>query len=163
MSTDKIAVIAGDGIGKKWSRPALPASSGSRKFIHWTCSSRISTGARRYYLQHGRMMPTDGLEQLAQHHAIFLGAVGSPEVSDTESLWGLLIPIRREFQQYTYLRPVKTLDGVLTPGRQAPHRSAHRSRKQRREYSEVGGRMYRGLPQGARCKETIFTRLGRLR
>ena len=58
------------------------------------------------------MMPVDGLEQLARHDAIFLGAVGSPEVPDTESLWGLLIPIRREFQQYINLRPVKTLDGV---------------------------------------------------
>ncbi len=107
------------------------------------------------------MMPTDGLKQLAQHHAIFLGAVGSPEVPDTESLWGLLIPIRREFQQYINLRPVKTLDGVTSPlAAKHPIDLLIVRENNEGEYSEVGGRMYRGLPQESAVQETIFTRLG---
>ena len=106
-------------------------------------------------------MPVDGLEQLAKHDAIFLGAVGSPEVSDAESLWGLLIPIRREFQQYINLRPVKTLDGVASPlAAKHPIDLLIVRENNEGEYSEVGGRMYRGLPQESAVQETIFTRLG---
>jgi tartrate dehydrogenase/decarboxylase/D-malate dehydrogenase len=107
------------------------------------------------------MMPVDGLEQLARHEAIFLGAVGSPEVPDTESLWGLLIPIRREFQQYINLRPVKTLDGVASPlAADNPIDILIVRENNEGEYSEVGGRMYRGLPHESAVQETIFTRLG---
>jgi tartrate dehydrogenase/decarboxylase/D-malate dehydrogenase len=107
------------------------------------------------------MMPVDGLEQLARHDAIFLGAVGSPEVPDTESLWGLLIPIRREFQQYINLRPVRTLDGVTSPlAAENPIDILIVRENNEGEYSEVGGRMYRGLPHESAVQETIFTRLG---
>jgi tartrate dehydrogenase/decarboxylase/D-malate dehydrogenase len=114
-----------------------------------------------YYGRHGRMMPADGLAQLARHDAIFLGAVGSPEVPDTESLWGLLIPIRREFQQYINLRPVRTLDGVTSPlASDKPIDILIVRENNEGEYSEVGGRMYRGLPHETAVQETIFTRLG---
>ena len=107
------------------------------------------------------MMPVDGLEQLAEHDAIYLGAVGSPDVPDTESLWGLLIPIRREFQQYVNLRPVKTLDGVTSPlAAKHPIDFLIVRENNEGEYSEVGGRMYRGLPHESAVQETIFTRLG---
>jgi tartrate dehydrogenase/decarboxylase/D-malate dehydrogenase len=161
MSTYRIAVIPGDGIGKE----VVPAAI--------TCLERIAEiysldlqfthfdwGSERY-LRHGRMMPVDGLEQLAEHHAIFLGAVGSPAVPDTESLWGLLIPIRREFQQYVNLRPVKTLDGVTSPlSAKHPIDFFIVRENNEGEYSEVGGRMYRGLPYESAVQETIFTRLG---
>ncbi len=118
MTTHKIAVIAGDGIGKEVVPAAIECleriaqlHAMSLEFTHFDWG-----GSDYYGGEHGRMMPLDGLEQLAQHDAIFLGAVGSPEVPDAESLWGgLLIPIRREFQQYINLRPVKTLDGVKSP------------------------------------------------
>ena len=98
MSTHSIAVIAGDGIGKE----VVPAVIECLERIvelhglnlEFTCFDWGSD----YYGRHWRMMPADGLELLAKHDAISLGAVGSPEVSDAESLWGLLIPIRREFQ-----------------------------------------------------------------
>ena len=161
MSTDKIAVIAGDGIGKE----VVPAGIACLERIADVYSLDLQftyfDWGSEYYLQHGRMMPTDGLEQLADHHAIFLGAVGSPEVSDTESLWGLLIPIRREFQQYINLRPVKTLDGVTSPlAAKHPIDLLIVRENNEGEYSEVGGRMYRGLPQESAVQETIFTRLG---
>lgn len=160
-SRHSIAVIAGDGIGKE----VVPAAI--------TCLERIASihsldlaftyfdWGSDYYGRHGRMMPTDGIDQLAKHDAIFLGAVGSPEVPDTESLWGLLIPIRREFQQYINLRPVKTLDGVTSPLASANPIDILIVRENNEgEYSEVGGRMYRGLPHESAVQETIFTRLG---
>ncbi|MDQ0680502.1 tartrate dehydrogenase/decarboxylase/D-malate dehydrogenase [Arthrobacter pascens] len=161
MSTHSIAVIAGDGIGKE----VVPAAI--------TCLERIAgihglnlaftyfDWGSDYYGRNGRMMPADGLDQLARHDAIFLGAVGSPEVPDTESLWGLLIPIRREFQQYINLRPVRTLDGVTSPlASDKPIDILIVRENNEGEYSEVGGRMYRGLPHETAVQETIFTRLG---
>ncbi|WP_077489848.1 tartrate dehydrogenase [Sinomonas mesophila] len=161
MSTDRIAVIPGDGIGHE----VVPAAI--------ACLERIAEhhglglefthydwGSERY-LKRGRMMPLDGLEQLARHDAIFLGAVGSPEVPDTESLWGLLIPIRREFEQYINLRPVKTLDGVVSPlAATDPIDILIVRENNEGEYSEVGGRIYRGLPHESAVQETVFTRHG---
>jgi tartrate dehydrogenase/decarboxylase/D-malate dehydrogenase len=161
MTTHKIAVIAGDGIGKEVVPAAIETleriaeiHSISLEFTHFDWGSD-------YYARHRRMMPVDGLEQLAQHDAIFLGAVGSPDVPDAESLWGLLIPIRREFQQYINLRPVKTLDGVKSPlASKEPIDILIVRENNEGEYSEVGGRMYRGLPHETAVQETIFTRLG---
>ncbi len=109
--TYKIASIPGDGIG----REVLPegirvAEAAARRFgfslqwkeFDWSCE---------VYLHTGRMMPEDGLEQLRPFDAIFLGAVGHPKVPDHVSLWGLLIPIRRGFQQYANIRPVRLLPG----------------------------------------------------
>ncbi|WP_426301993.1 tartrate dehydrogenase [Arthrobacter sp. R-11] len=161
MSTHNIAVIAGDGIGKEVVPAAITCleriaelHSLTLNFIHFDWGSD-------YYKRHGRMMPVDGLEQLARHDAIFLGAVGSPDVPDTASLWGLLIPIRREFQQYINLRPVKTLDGVASPlANKNPIDLLIVRENNEGEYSEVGGRMYQGLPYESAVQETIFTRLG---
>ncbi|WP_250848315.1 isocitrate/isopropylmalate family dehydrogenase, partial [Escherichia coli] len=67
------------------------------------------------YHRTGRMMPEDGLEQLKKFDAIFLGAVGFPGVPDHISLWGLLLPIRRAFNQYVNLRPVRLFEGIKSP------------------------------------------------
>ncbi len=161
MSTYKIAVIAGDGIGKEVVPAAIACLDRIAEVHSLDLEFTYFDWGSEYYLQHGRMMPVDGLEQLAAHHAIFLGAVGSPEVSDAESLWGLLIPIRREFQQYINLRPVKTLDGVTSPlAAKDPIDLLIVRENNEGEYSEVGGRMYRGLPHESAVQETIFTRLG---
>lgn len=161
MSTHSIAVIAGDGIGKE----VVPAAIECLERIAELHSLKLAfthfDWGSDYYLRNGRMMPVDGLEQLAGHDAIFLGAVGSPEVPDTESLWGLLTPIRREFQQYINLRPVKTLDGVSSPlAAKNPIDILIVRENNEGEYSEIGGRMYRGLPHESAVQETIFTRLG---
>src|SRR5215211_9145380 len=68
-----------------------------------------------YYLEHGRMMPEDGLDTLAACDEIYLGAVGWPTVPDHLSLWGILLPIRRTFDQYVNLRPARLLRGVKSP------------------------------------------------
>src|SRR5258708_10211626 len=98
MSTYRIALIPGDGIGREVVPAALTVleAVGSRHGItfaydefDWSCQR---------YLDEGAMMPSHGLEQIRHHDAIFLGAVGTPGVPDHVSLWGLLIPIRRQFR-----------------------------------------------------------------
>ncbi|GAP60765.1 probable tartrate dehydrogenase/decarboxylase [Arthrobacter sp. Hiyo1] len=161
MSLHRIAVIAGDGIGKE----VVPAAISCLERVAELHSLKLEfthlDWGSDYYLKQGSMMPADGLQQLALHDAIFLGAVGSPEVPDAETLWGLLIPIRREFQQYINLRPVKTLDGVASPlAGEHPVNLIIVRENNEGEYSEVGGRMYRGLPQECAVQEAIFTRHG---
>ena len=108
----KIAVIAGDGIGKEVMPEAIRVLEKIAKrynisfdFDHkdWSCE--------RYH-QFGSMMPENGLDEIQNHDSILLGAVGFPGVPDHISLWGLLIPIRRKFQQYVNLRPVYLLEGM---------------------------------------------------
>ena len=120
----------------------------------WSCET---------YAQTGRMMPEDGIEQLRDHDSIFLGAVGFPGVPDHISLWGLLIPIRREFQQYVNLRPVRLLPGITPPvhGYVAGDIDFYVVRENNEgEYSEVGGRMYEGTAQEMAIQQNIFTRQG---
>lgn len=161
MTSHKIAVIAGDGIGNE----VVPAAIECLERIAGIHSLELEftyfDWGSDYYSRHGRMMPVDGLQQLAKHHAIFLGAVGSPDIPDTETLWGLLIPIRREFRQYINLRPVKTLDGVTSPlAAGHPIDLLIVRENNEGEYSEIGGRMCRGLPEESAMQTTVFTRLG---
>jgi tartrate dehydrogenase/decarboxylase/D-malate dehydrogenase len=92
-----IAVIAGDGIGTEVVPAAIAvldfALAADDQHIDWV----YYDWGCDYFVQHGQMMPADGVDQLARHDAILLGAVGRPDVPDHESLWGLLIPIRRAF------------------------------------------------------------------
>jgi tartrate dehydrogenase/decarboxylase/D-malate dehydrogenase len=109
------------------------------------------------------MMPEDGLDQLARHDAIYLGAVGWPTVPDHESLWGLLIPIRRAFDQYINLRPVRLFDGVPCPlaGKQAGDIDFWVVRENvEGEYSSVGGIQYEGTEQELVVQQSLFTRRG---
>src|SRR5262245_60875371 len=107
------------------------------------------------------MMPADGLDALARHDAIFLGAVGDPSIPDTETLWGLLIPIRRAFDQYINLRPVRSLPGVPVRVRGVDEIDLVIVRENvEGEYSAVGGRIYQGTPHEAAIQEAVFTRRG---
>ena len=161
MSRHSIAVIAGDGIGNEVVPAAVECLERIARIHSVDLEFTYFDWGSDYYGRHGRMMPVDGLEQLARHDAIFLGAVGSPEVPDTESLWGLLIPIRREFQQYINLRPVKTLDGVASP-LEAKHPIDLLIVRENNEgeYSEVGGRLYAGQEGELAAQLAVFTRRG---
>jgi tartrate dehydrogenase/decarboxylase/D-malate dehydrogenase len=108
-------------------------------------------------------MPKNGLDQIAGHDAIFLGAVGWPTVPDHVSLWNLLIPIRREFRQYANIRPCRLLRGVTSPlaGRTANDIDFWVVRENNEgEYSEMGGRIYRGSEEEFVIQENVFTRKG---
>src|ERR1700674_1937063 len=159
----KIAVIPGDGIGNEVVPEGIRVleAVGARfgidyawDHLDWSCQRFAKTGA---------MMPADGLEQIAKHDAIFLGAVGWPGVPDHVSLWGLLIPIRRGFRQYVNLRPVRLLKGIDTPlkGRHPGEIDFYIVRENNEgEYSEVGGRLYRDTEAELAIQENIFTRRG---
>ena len=163
MSTYKIATIPGDGIGKEVVPEGIRVLEAvGKKFdialewdgVDWSCE---------YYTRHGRMMPEDGLDRIRDHDAIFLGAVGFPGVPDHVSLWGLLIPIRRQFQQYINLRPVRLMPGVPSPlaNRLPGDIDFYVVRENNEgEYSSIGGRMYEGTDQEFAVQETIFTRKG---
>jgi tartrate dehydrogenase/decarboxylase/D-malate dehydrogenase len=115
------------------------------------------------YAKTGRMMPEDGLEQLKKFDALFLGAVGYPGVPDHVSLWGLLIPIRRGFDQYVNLRPVKLFKGVSTPlANRKPEEIDFVVIRENTEgeYSSIGGRIFAGTENEFATQEAIFTRRG---
>ncbi len=158
-ATARIALIPGDGIGSEVmdsARAVLEELDVSFTYtaFDWSC---------RRYLEHGAMMPTDGLARLAEHDAILLGAVGWPGVPDHTSLWGLLIPIRRAFQQYVNLRPVRALQGVPSPLRDDLARGVDMlivRENSEGEYSEIGGRFGQGTPQEFASQQATFTRTG---
>jgi tartrate dehydrogenase/decarboxylase/D-malate dehydrogenase len=109
------------------------------------------------------MMPEDGLAQIKGHDAIFLGAVGYPGVPDHVSLWGLLIPIRREFDQYASVRPVKLMPGIRSPlaGRKIGDIDFIVVRENTEgEYSSVGGRSFAGTDREVVFQQAVFTRHG---
>ncbi|HEV8253592.1 MAG TPA: tartrate dehydrogenase [Vicinamibacteria bacterium] len=159
----RIAVIAGDGIGKEVVPEGIRVlEAAARKFgfrlewdaLPWSCD---------HYAAHGRMMPEDGLDRIRHHDAIFLGAVGFPSVPDHVSLWGLLIPIRRRFQQYVNLRPVRLMPGLRSPlaGRTEGDIDLVIVRENSEgEYSSIGGRIFEGTEAEMAIQESIFTKRG---
>ncbi|WP_409300337.1 tartrate dehydrogenase [Peribacillus sp. SCS-155] len=164
MRKYSIALIPGDGIGVDVIREGrkvldtICELDGGIKLEYeefdWSCE---------YYLKNGRMMPENGLEILKDFNSIYLGAVGYPGVPDHVSLWGLLLPIRRQFQQYINIRPVKLLRGLKSPlaNRGADDLDFVVVRENNEgEYSSVGGRMYEGTDQDMAVQSSVFTRQG---
>lgn len=158
-----VAVIEGDGIGREVVPEGLRVLEAvGRKHDIVFCWQHFDWSCERF-LRTGRMMPQDGLEQLRRFDAIFLGAVGYPGVPDHVSLWGLLIPIRRAFQQYVNLRPARLLRGIESPVKnfQAGEIDLYVVRENNEgEYSQIGGRLYEKTPAEMAVQETIFTRRG---
>jgi tartrate dehydrogenase/decarboxylase/D-malate dehydrogenase len=160
----KVAVIAGDGIGNEVVPAALEVLDHAGGHFGFELETVEYPWGCEYFTKTGAMMPADGLDQLAEHEAIFLGAVGFPGVPDDVSLWGLLIPIRRSFQQYVNLRPVRLLEGVQSPLRDEVIGDGIDlvivRENNEGEYSEAGGRLYRGTPEEFAIQESVFTRRG---
>ena len=111
----RIALIPGDGIGKEVVPEGVRTLEALAAKFSFDISFTTFPYSCNYYLEHGIMMPADGLDQLKSFDTILLGAVGAPGVPDHVSLWGLLIPIRRSFDQYANVRPVKLLPGGPQP------------------------------------------------
>ena len=161
MHTYRIAAIPGDGIGRETvpaARRVLDVLAELHGFgLDWTEHPWGSA----FHAATGVMMPPDGIDRLRESDAVLLGAVGTPEVPDHVSLWGLLIPIRRQFDQYVSLRPVRTLPGVRGPLRdERPFDLVVVRENTEGEYGEIGGRLYRGRPQELAVQEAVFTRIG---
>ncbi|GAB2672384.1 tartrate dehydrogenase [Saccharopolyspora gloriosae] len=163
MSSYEIAVLPGDGIGGEVMPEALRVldavageygTSFTFRHFDWSCET---------YRETGRMMPEDGLDRLRDHDSILLGAVGYPGVPDHVSLWGLLLPIRREFDQYVNLRPVRLLPGVTPPVRDKQPGDIDFwvvRENTEGEYSRLGGRQGEGTPAEMVLQTAVFTRHG---
>ncbi|HYF78619.1 MAG TPA: tartrate dehydrogenase [Symbiobacteriaceae bacterium] len=164
MQNIPVAVIPGDGIGVDVTREAqvvlnaLAEFDGGISFKYtefpWSCE---------YYLKHGEMAPKDMLSILSSFETIMLGAVGFPGVQDHVSLWGLLLPIRRGFEQYVNLRPSRVLKGVISPLRDRNPGDFDFlvvRENNEGEYSSMGGRMYTGFDHEICVQNSVFTRMG---
>ncbi|MDK1376499.1 MULTISPECIES: tartrate dehydrogenase [unclassified Sinorhizobium] len=161
----RIAVIAGDGIGKEVVPEGLRVLEGaSKKFGFELQLDEFDFASCDYYIKHKRMMPEDWKERIGSHDAIFFGAVGWPElVPDHISLWGSLIQFRREFDQYVSLRPVRLMPGVEAPlvGRKPGDIDFYVVRENTEgEYSSIGGRIFPGTERETVLQETVMTRTG---
>jgi len=163
MAKHRIAVVPGDGIGKEVMPEGLRVlDAAARKYnldfsfdhYDWSCET---------YKKTGKMMPADGIERLRQSESVFLGAVGFPGVPDHISLWGLLIPIRREFEQYINLRPVRMMKGIPCPlANRKPEEIDFWVVRENNEgeYSEIGGRLFQGTDREMAVQQSTFTRVG---
>ena len=163
MASYSIAVIPGDGIGQEVVPAAMRVVDTAGRRFGFDCRWTTFDWSCERYARTGRMMPGDGLDQLRRHDAIFLGAVGYPGVPDHESLWGLLIPIRRTFGQYINLRPVRLLPGVRSPlADRRPEEIDFVVVRENNEgeYSEIGGRLYAGTDGEMAVQQAVFTRRG---
>lgn len=164
MKTYKIAAIPGDGIGKEviaagvevLNALAKRAGGFQFKFDHFDWGSD-------YYKKHGIMMPENGRDAIKDHDAIFFGAVGAPDVPDHITLWGLRLAICQPFDQYANVRPTRILPGIVSPLRNVtgPELDWVIVRENSEgEYSGVGGRVHKGLPEEVATDVAMFTRAG---
>ena len=159
----RIAVIAGDGIGREVMPEGIAAMEAAARAYGFGFQWHEFDWSCERYVNMGMMMPEDGIERLRLYDAVYLGAVGHPEVPDHVSLWGLLIPLRRNFHQYVNLRPVRLLAGVQSPLRdRAPGDIDFYVVRENNEgeYSEIGGRLYGGTEYEMAMQESVFTRRG---
>ena len=163
MKTYRIATIPGDGIGKEVVPEGMRVLEAvGRKFgieftwdeFPWCCE---------YRAKQGRMMPEDALDTIGHHDAIFFGACGFPGVPDHVSLWEMLIPMRRRFDLYVNLRPVRLMPGIRSPlaGRRAGDIDFLVVRENTEgEYSSIGGRIFEGTAREMVTQTATFTRHG---
>jgi tartrate dehydrogenase/decarboxylase / D-malate dehydrogenase len=170
MTKHRIAVIAGDGIGKETMPEGIRVMEAAAtqfgidlQFDHFDFASWD------YFEKHGKMMPDNWKDQIGGHDAIYFGAVGWPEkIPDHISLWGSLILFRRDFDQYVNLRPARLMPGIIAPvvrrdgsPRQPGEIDMYIVRENTEgEYSSVGGRMFEGTPREFVQQQSVFTRHG---
>lgn len=163
MSTFKIATIAGDGIGQE----VIPEAKRILQAVEKKFDVRFEfldfDWGASYYFRHSRMCPLDFLDQLRPVDAILLGAIGHPEIPDHVTLNGLLLPIRRNFDQFVNLRPAVLYRGVQSPlalrrGEQIDMLVVRENTEG--EYSQVGGFVYHEQPEEIAIQTSVFTRRG---
>ena len=163
MKTYRVAVVPGDGIGKEVVPQGIRVLEVAAKRFGFAFDWRHFDWSCERYVKTGRMMPEDGIAQLKPFDAIFLGAVGHPNVPDHLSLWGLLIPIRRSFLQYINLRPVRLFEGIESPLKNWKPGEINFTIVRENvegEYSNIGGRLYQGTEEEMAVQQTVFTRRG---
>lgn len=170
MSLKKIAVIAGDGIGKEVMPEGIRVMEAvADKFGIKLQFDHFDFSSWDYFEKHGQMLPDNWKDQIGGHDAIYFGAVGWPEkIPDHVSLWGSLLLFRREFDQYVNLRPARLMPGIIAPvvRRDGTARVPGEidmvivRENTEGEYSSIGGRMYAGTDREIVMQETVMSRVG---
>src|SRR5665647_1044198 len=166
----RIAVIAGDGIGKEVMPEGIRVlEAAADKFGIDLQFDHFDFSSWDYCEKHGKMMPDDWKDQIGGHDAIYFGAVGWPaKVPDHVSLWGSLVLFRREFDQYINLRPARLMPGIICPvvrrdgSRREPGEIDMLIVRENTEgeYSSIGGRMFPGTEREIVMQETVMSRIG---
>ena len=163
MKSYRIAVLAGDGIGKEVIPAGIDVLNAAASHAEFKLAFTQFPWGCDFYLRHGRMMDVDAVDQLRTFDAIYLGAIGDPKVPDHISAGELLLPLRRRLVQYVNLRPVRLLPGIASPlaGRGAADIDIVCVRENSEgEYCGVGGRVHSGTPDELAEQTGIFTRRG---
>jgi tartrate dehydrogenase/decarboxylase/D-malate dehydrogenase len=164
MRTHRIAAIGGDGIGPEVIAAGLQALEVcAERDGGFSLDVRSFDWGSDYYRKHGVMMPADGADQLRAFDAIYFGAVGAPDIPDHLTLWGLRLAICQPLDQYANVRPTRILPGIVSPLRHVsgPELDWVIVRENSEgEYSGVGGRVHKGLPEEVATDVAMFTRAG---
>jgi len=162
MRKFRIAVIAGDGIGPEVIPAGIEVIEKAASGLCELAFTEFPWGCE-FYLRHGKMMDADALDRLKEFDAIYLGAIGAPSVPDHVSVWELILPIRKQFDQYVNLRPMRLLPGVRSPladrGIADIDMVCVRENSEG-EYAGVGGRLHAGTPHEVAQQVGVFTRRG---
>jgi tartrate dehydrogenase/decarboxylase / D-malate dehydrogenase len=163
MATHKIAIVKGDGIGVDVVNEGMKVLDALAPKYGITWDYTELPWSSNYYFEHGQMMPDDALEILESFNAVFLGAVGHPDIQDNITLDGLLLPIRRRFDQYICLRPSVLYPGVESPlsGKKPYDIDLTVIRENTEgEYLNIGGFAYHGTPNEVAVQTAVYTRMG---
>lgn len=162
MKIYNIAVLPGDGIGPEVTTEAIKVLHTIKAIdqsIHFNFTEFLWNSER--YLTDGMMMPRDGLEQLQSFDAILFGAIGDERVPANVSIWELILPIRKHFKQYINLRPIKRLEGLITPLKKDVSIDFVIVRENvEGEYINAGGVLYEGDPNEIAIQNTMMTKRG---
>src|SRR5438105_6362574 len=163
MASARIAVIGGDGIGPEVIEQAIRVTDRALQAEGVSYAWNRLPWSSAFYKETGHIVPDDGWELLKRHDAILLGAVGRPDVPETVTVHGLLLPMRRKFDLYVNLRPAFLFDGVQSPLRDKAAGSidmlVYRENTEG-EYAPIGGRLYAGTPSETAIQTSVFTRRG---
>jgi len=161
VKTYRIAAIPGDGIGKEVIAAGVEVLNALAEKENFKLAIEAFDWSSERYLKTGAYIPEGGLDRLKTFDAIFFGAVGSPDVPDHISLWGLRLPICQGFDQYANVRPSRVLPGVSSPLKNGDAIDWVIIRENSEgEYSGSGGRVHRGLPEEIATETSVFTRVG---
>ena len=162
MKANRIASIPGDGIGHEVVAEGVRVVAAAARRFGFTCAFEELPWGSQHYLERGRMMPDDALTRLSGFDAIYLGAVGHPKVPDHTTLNGLLLPIRRAFEQYANVRPTVLFPGVATPlaEKEKPIDIVLVRENTEGEYAQVGGTVHGGTETEVAVQTAVFTRRG---
>ena len=163
MNSYNIAVIPGDGIGIEVVDSALKVLDKVSNNNNFELNYSFYDWGSNYFFKNKLMMPEDGLDLLSKSDSIFLGAIGHPDIQDHLTLNGLLLPIRRKFDQYVCIRP-----SVLFPGVSSPLKNVKEGdidivvvrENTEGEYANVGGFQYHETNDEIALQTAVFTRKG---